>query len=99
MTILERLQKLNQERALLLDTLRLWDEAALQGLSYDEVVSFSFRDVYLTPSECMVQYQSRRKIWPETHHNAVRLKDGSWRELKPPLRRPTSQPHNCSVGS
>lgn len=86
---LARLMKHQQEFVLLLDTMRLWDELAQQGLTSDDVVSFSFRDEYLSPGERMVQYQSKRRVWPDSHHNAVRLKDGSWRKLNPPLRRPS----------
>jgi hypothetical protein len=89
--LIDSLQKKNAERALLLDTLRLWDEVKAQGIEPEEVESFSFRDEYLTARERGVHYQYARKIFPATHHNAIKV-NGEWRQLKPPLRRPSSCP-------
>jgi hypothetical protein len=92
MSILETINSIkekNAEKALLLDTLRLWEEVKLQGIKPEEVESFSFRDEYLTSRERSVHYQYARKIFPATHHNAIKV-NGEWRQLKPPLRRPTA---------
>jgi hypothetical protein len=92
-SIRESLKEKLQQQALLLDTLRLWDEVKAQGIEPEEVESFSFRDDYLTQAQRMVLLSVKAirgltPLLPATHHNAIKV-NGEWRPLKPALRRPT----------
>lgn len=94
---LSRLQKKIDEQRSLVDQLRLWEEVKAQGIEPDDVVSFTLKEEwipnlkrYRTEGRLLqhspnpyVESNGRLKLY-----NAVRLKDGSFKQLDPPLRRP-----------
>ncbi len=105
-TVVNRLESNAREQALLLDTLRMWNEVAEQGIDTDTVVSFTFREDLLTEEDKREIWKFARGRFP-THHatrlcfytegklvryNAVRLLSGEIVKLSPPVYAPLCRP-------
>jgi hypothetical protein len=97
MKLIEKLQEATDEQRSLLDQLRLWHEVQAQGINPEDVAAFTLKEEWIpdakkyrtegrklqhTPNP-YVESNGRLKLY-----NAVKLKDGSYKQLNPPLRRP-----------
>jgi len=95
---LDQLDKLLAEKKFHLEVLRLWQHVHDNLGGYDdEVKSFMFEERWLTKDERRVQdshYGQHRKPYYSglTHHNAVRLRDGSILPI-PMIERPEPPEH------
>lgn len=97
MTTIKRLQEKAREQASLLGQLRLWDEVKAQGIDPEDVAAFTLKEAWIPDAKKYrrnglalqhspnpyVESNGRLKLY-----NAVKLKDGSYKQLDPPLRRP-----------
>jgi hypothetical protein len=97
-TIRSLQDKLDEQRKLL-DELRMWGEVQAQGISPEDVAAFTLKEEWIPKAE---QERRRRNAvaglrWrPDPwvsgsrvlRYNAVRLKDGSYKQLNPAIRRP-----------
>lgn len=99
--LIQRMKDKDTERRILLDTLRMWDDLASQGITADEVVSFTLVEEFLNKQQKEEIYRARQYGYPTKFldgpqlknvvlYNQVKLKDGTTVQLSPMIRRPTS---------
>jgi hypothetical protein len=95
--LIVNLQENNRKRGVLIDQLRMWEDVKAQGIDPETVESFTLREAWIPKAEQAKRRLAARLHQPDAyvgprgrlkHYNAVKLKDGSYRQLEPPVRAP-----------
>lgn len=90
---IQSLQNKLAEQTKLLDVLRMWDEVKAQGIDPETVEAFTLKEEFISKKDQDVRRRNRISIYAKpdpflTRYNAVKLKDGSYKQLEPSVRRP-----------
>ncbi len=93
--MIEALQNKLAEQAYLVAQLGMWNEVRKQGIDPEDVATFTWRDEFITPAQKRERCRATRfghDPFADRHgvrqYNAVRLKDGTLKQLSPTIARP-----------